>query len=198
MAKLSKDLQPTAAVALSGTYRKDIRQEALKYLGNASANGGKSLPPIATLVKQTGDASAGHKVFTSVCASCHQVGEEGVRFGPALSAIGNKLTKDALYVSILHPDAGIAFGYEGFIFNLKDGTKQAGIISSETEDAVEIFLPGGVKKKFNRSEISSRKQMENSMMPANLQLTMSQQDLVNLVEYLYAQKSAGAKEVASR
>jgi hypothetical protein len=40
--------------------------------------------------------------------------------------------------------------------------------------------------------------MENSMMPANLQLAMSKQDLVNLVEFLYAQKSAGAKEVVSR
>lgn len=196
--KLAKDLKPTAAVALSGTYRKDIRQEALKYLGNASANGGKALPPIAALAKQTGDATAGKKVFSSVCATCHQVGAEGVRFGPALSQIGNKLTKDALYVSILHPDAGIAFGYEGFVFTMKDGSKQAGIISSQTEDAIEIVLPGGVRKQFKNTEISSRKAMEASMMPANLQLAMSQQDLINLVEYLYAQKSAGAKEVARR
>jgi putative heme-binding domain-containing protein len=121
-----------------------------------------------------------------------------MRFGPALSQIGSKLTKDALYVAILHPDAGISFGYEGFVFNMKDGSKQAGIISSETEDAIEIVLPGGVRKQFKKSEISSRKAMENSMMPANLQLAMSQQDLVNLVEFLYAQKGAGAKEVASR
>jgi putative heme-binding domain-containing protein len=196
--KLGKDLEPTAAVALSGTYRKDIRQEALKYLGNASINGGQTLPAIAMLSKETGNATAGHKVFTSICATCHQVGAEGVQFGPALSQIGSKLTKDALYVAILHPDAGIAFGYEGFVFNMKDGNKQAGIISSETEDAVELVLPGGVRKQFKKSEINSRKAMENSMMPANLQLAMSKQDLVNLVEFLYAQKSAGAKEVVSR
>jgi putative membrane-bound dehydrogenase-like protein len=196
--KLGSDLKPTAAVALSGAYRKDIRQEALKYLSTASTNGGKALPTIAELAKQSGNATAGRKVFTSICATCHQVGEEGVRFGPALSAIGNKLTKDALYVAILHPDAGISFGYEGFIFTLKDGSKQAGIIASETEDAVELVMPGGVRKKLSKSQISSRKEMENSMMPANLQLAMSQQDLVNLVEFLYAQKNAGAKEVASR
>lgn len=196
--KLSKDLEPTAAVALSGTYRKDIRQEALKYLSTASANGGKALPTIAALAKQTGDATGGHRIFSTVCATCHQVGNEGVRFGPALSAIGNKLTKDALYVSILHPDAGIAFGYEGFIFSLKDGSKQAGIIASETEEAVEIVMPGGVKKKLAKAQISSRKEMESSMMPANLQLAMSQQDLINVVEFLYAQKGAGAKEVVRR
>ncbi|HUQ97604.1 MAG TPA: hypothetical protein VM010_08060, partial [Chitinophagaceae bacterium] len=135
---------------------------------------------------------------SSICATCHIAGEEGVRFGPPLSQIGSKLTKDALYVAILHPDAGISFGYEGYIFTMKDGSKQAGVIASETEDALELVMPGGVRKQFKKSEISSRKAMENSMMPSNLQLTMSQQDLINLVEFLYAQKSAGAKEVASR
>jgi putative heme-binding domain-containing protein len=193
--KLSKELEPTAAVALSGTYRKDIRQEALKYLSTVNTTGGKALPSIAVLAKQSGDAAAGKKVFSSVCATCHQIGQEGARFGPGLSQIGNKLTKEALYISILHPDAGISFGYEGFMFTLKDGSKQVGVIASETEDAIEIVLPGGVKKNYAKSEIASRKTMENSLMPANLQLAMSQQDLINLVEYLYAQKSAGAKEV---
>ena len=72
------------------------------------------------------------------------------------------------------------------------------IASLKAEDAVELVQPGGVRKKLSKSQISSRKEMENSMMPANLQLAMSQQDLVNLVEFLYAQKNAGAKEVASR
>ena len=48
----------------------------------------------------------GKKVFLQSCSVCHQVGSEGSSFGPALTQIGSKLTKDALYVSILHPDAG--------------------------------------------------------------------------------------------
>jgi putative heme-binding domain-containing protein len=198
--KISKELEPTAAVALSGTYRKDIRQEALKYLGTASASGGKQLAPINVLVKQTGNATAGRQVFSSVCATCHKVGNDGVRFGPDLSYIGGKLAKDAMYVAILHPDAGISFGYEGFIFDMKDGSKQAGIISSETEDVIELLQPGGVKKTLKKTDVASRKAMENSMMPGNLQMAMSQQDLVNLVEFLSAQKAGttAGKQVVSR
>lgn len=196
--KVTKELEPTAAVALAGTYRKDIRQKALTYLGTATVGGGKALPPIATLAKQSGDATAGAKIFSTVCTTCHQVSNEGARFGPALSAIGSKLTKEALYVAILHPDAGISFGYEGVVLTLKDGSKQAGIIASETAAVVEMNEPGGIRKSFNKADINSRKVMENSMMPANLQLAMSQQDLLNLVEFLYAQKGAGTKAVASR
>ena len=130
----------------------------------------------------------GSAIFMRTCSTCHQVAGQGVSFGPALTKIGNKLTKDALYVSIIHPDAGISFGYEGHIFALKDGNVVAGIISSETADAVEVNTPGGTKQKFAKSQIQSRKKMDNSMMPATLYQTLSQQELVNLVEYLFSLK----------
>ena len=123
------------------------------------------------------------------------MGNEGANFGPALSQIGSKLTKDALYVAIMHPDAGISFGYEGFVFKLKDGSSVGGIIASETEDALEIVIPGGVKKQYNKTEIVSRKALENSMMPPNLHQAMTQQELVSLVEFLYAQKGASKETV---
>ena len=194
--KLPKELEPTAAVTLSVAYRKDVRQQALQYI-SSTGTGGKPLPPINVLAKQSGDMAVGQQVFSKTCVTCHRIGNEGANFGPALSQIGSKLTKEALYVAILHPDAGISFGYEGYIFKLKDGSEVGGIISSETDDAVEVTIPGGVKKQLNKSEIASRKKMENSMMPSNLQQTMTPQELVSLVEYLYAQKGA-AKQIASR
>ena len=195
--QLSKELEPTAAVALSGAYRKDIRQEALKYISTASA-GGKALPPIQELAKQNGDAAAGKPVFLKTCATCHVVGNEGYNFGPALTQIGSKLPKEALYMAILHPDAGISFGYEGFVFKMKDGSTVAGVIASETEDAIEIVMPGGIKKRYEKAQMASRTAMENSMMPANLQQTMTQQELVNLVEYLHNLKSSANKEIVKK
>lgn len=185
--KLSKELQPVATVALSGNYRKDIRNEALKFT-SSSTSAGKPLPTIFELAKRNGTAANGQKVYLKTCALCHKIGNEGSNFGPALSQIGGKLTKEALYTAIIHPDAGISFGYEGHVFKLKNGTETAGIIASETEDAVEVVSPGGIKKQYKRSEIASRKEMENSMMPSNLHQTMSEQELVDLVEYLYSLK----------
>ncbi|HEX2535062.1 MAG TPA: PVC-type heme-binding CxxCH protein, partial [Chitinophagaceae bacterium] len=185
--QLPKELEPTAAVALGSTYRKDIRQEALKYLNTGAARSG-TLPPISDLAKRTGKAEAGRPVFQRSCATCHKVGGDGAAFGPALTLIGSKLTKEALYLAIIHPDAGISFGYEGVVFRMKDGSQMAGIISSETDDTVELLLPGGSKKQLDKREIQSRKRMENSMMPSGLQQSMTQQELVDLVEYLHAQK----------
>ncbi len=182
--KLPKELQATAAAGLSKTYRKEIRQEALKYLPVNNVNG-KPLPPINTLIALTGDPANGKQVFLKTCSTCHQVGAEGLAFGPALSQIGSKLTKDALYMAIIHPDNGISFGYEGYVFNMKDGNIVGGIISSETNDAIEIMSPGGSKKRYEKSQVASRKIMENSMMPSNLYQTITQQELVNLVEYLH-------------
>ena len=91
-------------------------------------------------------------------------------------------------MAILHPDAGISFGYEGYVFKLKDGSDVGGIIASETDDALEVTIPGGIKKQYNKTEIVSRRKMENSMMPANLHQTMTQRELVSLVEFLSAQK----------
>ncbi|HEU4903012.1 MAG TPA: PVC-type heme-binding CxxCH protein, partial [Flavisolibacter sp.] len=185
--RLPKELEPAAALTLSSSFRKDVRQEALKYISTANTNG-KPLPPISALVKQNGDVAVGKQVFAKTCVTCHQVGAEGANFGPALSQIGSKLTKDALYMAILHPDAGISFGYEGYVFKLKDGSDVGGIIASETDDALEVTIPGGIKKQYNKTEIVSRRKMENSMMPANLHQTMTQQELVSLVEFLSAQK----------
>jgi putative membrane-bound dehydrogenase-like protein len=186
--RLPKDLQPAAAAALSTTYRKDMRQEALKYLGGTKAKEG-SLPPISVLSQEKGDAALGKKVYSTFCASCHKAGNEGAAFGPALSQIGSKLPKEALYMAILHPDHGISFGYEGYVFNLKDGNTAAGIISSETKTEVEVVLPGGIKNRYPKNTIASRTQMKNSMMPSGLQGAMSKKELVSLVEYLASLKA---------
>ena len=57
-----------------------------------------------------------------------------------------KLSKDGLWEAILHPSAGISFGYEGWDLKMKDGTQYSGIISSKTETDIEIKMPGGLKK----------------------------------------------------
>jgi putative membrane-bound dehydrogenase-like protein len=191
-----EELKPTAVGVLAGAQRKNIRDEAAKFLKMPGTTEGKPLPLISQLVKQKGTAQLGERVFVQNCSSCHQVGKQGVNFGPALSQIGGKLSKEALYVSIIHPDAGISFGYEGYIFKMKDGSTVVGIIASQTADGVEIKMPGGVMTKYAKSDIVSKKQMESSLMPSNLQQAMTEQELVDLVEYLSTLKADANKQVA--
>ena len=187
--KLPKDLEQTAANVLVRAGRANIREAASLYLEVPTAEN-KPLPAIGQLVSLNGNVNSGKAMFVQSCNVCHRVNGEGTWFGPDLSEIGNKLTKEALYNAIIHPDAGISFGYEGFAVKLKDGSEVTGIIASETADKLDLRLPGGTINSYNKSEIVSKKKLDNSLMPAGLQQGMSQQELVDLVEYLSSLQKA--------
>lgn len=192
--KLPKELEPTAATVLSGVYRQSIREEAARHLKVADPKEGKPLAPIGNLAKRTGIVEHGSTISAQYCQSCHVVRGQGADFGPALSEIGDKLPKEAIYEAIIHPDAGISFGYEGYTLKMKDGSTVMGIIASETEDEITLKMPGGVSVKYDKSKIESRTKMENSMMPPNLHQGMTEQQLVDLVEYLYSMKAQKNKK----
>jgi len=59
-----------------------------------------------------------------------------------------------------------------------------GIVRSETNEEVVLGLPGGATQKFAKNDIKSREKLATSMMPSGLSQALTQEDLVNLVEYL--------------
>ena len=60
---------------------------------------------------------------TGTCIQCHQVNGLGKEVGPNLSEIGKKLTKQALFESILYPSAGISHNFETWVVG-DDGRKR--------------------------------------------------------------------------
>jgi len=183
--KLPKQLEPAASAALFAAWP-EIRDSAAKYLAPPPATtlDGKTLPPLTTLAARTGEAAAGRAVFERSCTACHVGGGTGTDFGPALTEIGDKLPKSGLLLAILDPSAGIGFGYEGWTVRTRDGQQLVGMITSETDDEVAMKLIGGIQRRVPKSTILDRKRMETSLMPQGLERTMSETDLVNLVEYL--------------
>lgn len=188
--KLRKELQSAAAKTLAGAYRQGIRDEAAIYLNIAVPKTGKSLAPVSKLIERKGIIENGKVISEQYCQSCHVVKGQGSDFGPALSQIGDKLPKEAIYESILHPDAGISFGFEGYNVKMKDGTTATGIIMSETNDEIILKLPGGVSASYEKSKMVSKTMMEASMMPSNLHQVMTEKDLIDLVEYLSSLKKS--------
>ncbi|SOD96298.1 PVC-type heme-binding CxxCH protein [Spirosoma fluviale] len=182
------DFKKAAVQGVSNDWRKSIRQQAASFLDGGQSAEGKKLPNIQELIAMNGDAARGVSVFKNNCNICHQVNGEGMDFGPKLSEIGAKLPKEGQYLAILHPDAGISFGYEGWEVKFKDGSSMAGIVSSKTETDLQMKFPGGVVQNYKMADVVSMKQMENSMMPSGLQEAMSTKDLVDLVEYLASLK----------
>ncbi|MEZ6111521.1 MAG: c-type cytochrome [Pirellulaceae bacterium] len=128
---------------------------------------------------------------TATCGKCHKVRDEGKEVGPELSEIGSKLSRDALYVAILDPSAGISHNYETYTVLLDNGTVVTGLMVSETDEAVTIKTAEAILRTFKQDEIEEMIKQKVSLMPSNLQQTMSVQDLVDVVEYLTTLKKAG-------
>ena len=189
--RLPEALEPLAANRLFSAYREGVKEEAAKYLDRPAPANDTELPPIAEMVTRRGDPAQGEVVYNQLCSTCHVVNGEGIDFGPALSEIGDKLPKEALYTSIIHPSEGISFGYEGYLIKLKDGSQAVGYIASETEDAIELRMAGGLTNRYEKSEIESRTQLDASLMPEGLHQAMTEQDLVDLVQYLTTLQEEG-------
>lgn len=181
---LPPDLRDSAALILSHSNREEMRKAGALYLPLAIAGVVNTIEPIDKLVKLSGDTASGRTVFMTYCMVCHQVNHTGIDFGPDLSEIGAKLSRDGLYTAILHPSAGISFGYEGYIFKLKNGNQLLGYVQSRTEDEITIKMIGGQTETHKKSEILKQQDYGKSLMTEGLPGAMGQQKFVDLVTWL--------------
>jgi putative heme-binding domain-containing protein len=188
---LPEKLKFVAAAELNAARWPEIKNNAAKILPLPAGQNSQPLPPVSELIKRQGNVAKGAEIFrreTTGCIKCHQVRGDGRELGPALSEIGTKLSKEALYESILDPSAGISFGFEAWQVQLKSGDEAYGIKASDTPDEIAIKDTNGIITRHKRSQIASMQQMKTSIMPAGLQQTITTQELVDLVEYLFSLK----------
>jgi putative heme-binding domain-containing protein len=188
--KVPTQFKNIALANLSGVWNTDVRIKARKLLNQNPENPASKFAPVAVLQGKSGDIAKGKELYSMYCALCHQARGEGQNFGPSLDEIGSKLAKDALYSSILYPSSGINFGYEGWRISLKDKSEAIGIIDSRTDIEIVLRLAGGIKRTIKMNDIAKLEQMTESLMPDGLYRAMSEDDLVNLVEYLGSLKVA--------
>ena len=184
--KLTGPLAQAAAAAISACPWGDVRQAAADVLPLPKARGGKSLPPVAELVKQRGDPARGREVFAGAgtCAKCHVVNGEGKAVGPDLSGIGGKLPAVALYESILAPSAAISHAYETWTAVTDDGRSSSGLLISKTDEATVLRGADGIDVSLATAEIEEFVRQPISLMPADLAAVLSERELVDLVAWL--------------
>jgi putative heme-binding domain-containing protein len=190
---LPEDLRLTASTELNSVRWEPLRTEAAQLLPLPKSQNAHALPPISQLIQLKGDPQKGAVVFrreTVGCFKCHQVNGEGIDFGPNLSEIGAKLAKEAVYESILDPSAGIAFGYEAWQLETKNGDEALGLVVSDTAEEISLKTIGGIVTRYKKSELKTRTKQKLSIMPGGLEQTMSSDDLIDLVEYVSSLKKA--------
>ncbi len=184
--RLPADSQLLAGGLLGQSTDESIRNEAAKCLPSITQKDSKPLAPIDKLSSMRGSVDNGVAIFRGVgtCANCHIVNEFGKSVGPDLSEIGSKLSREAMYTSILAPSAGISHNYETYSLLTTGGQVFSGLLISETPDEVTIRTVDAIDRKFKQGDIEVLKKADKSIMPDNLHHTMDQQGLVDVVEYL--------------
>lgn len=188
--KIDKRFIPAAVKGVSKAWRKQVSKEAQSYLPNAPATVATTnkMPEISEMVNMKGDLMKGSELFKTFCGICHQVKNEGIDFGPKLTAIGSKLSKEGQYLAILNPDAGINFGYEGWKVQTKNGSTYIGIITSTTDKELVLKMAGSTIQSIRVKDIVSKTQMPNSLMPSGFNETLNKEELADVVEYLMSLK----------
>ena len=84
----------------------------------------------------------------------------------------------------MKPEAGISFGYEGYLITLTDQSKLTGLILSRTASEITVKQIGGIITVYTTDQIQSIDNLDTSLMTPNLHSVMDQKELVDLVSYL--------------
>ena len=190
--QFDESLAPALSAALYSSTFEDVRVAAAKLFPLPPGKDSKPLPSLGELAQMKGNIGNGQKLFatTGKCNTCHIVNGEGKEVGPNLSEIGAKLSRQALFESIIFPSAGISHNYESWTIVLHNGTTQTGIIISE--DAEKLSLKGNdaIVRTFPVKEIDERTKQKISLMPADLAKIISTEEMADIVEYLTTLKKA--------
>ena len=175
--KLDAELFSAAAFHLNASSDKNIREAAAKLFPLPPIKGGKPLPPITQLVNAKGDIARGAKAFATVgqCANCHVVNKQGKEVGPNLSEIGGKLSRQALFESVLFPSAGVSHNYETYSLALASGIVVKGVLVSKTDTSITIKTEDAITRVYKLDEVEEVAKSKLSIMPADLQKILTPQ-----------------------
>lgn len=140
-------------------------------------------------VNDQGNAAVGRLVFEliqSQCQSCHRIDGWGGTYGPNLSGIGSSKSKTQMANAVLQPSREISPEWQGWFVVDQQGVKHLGRQIDVNSTFTELLNQAG---EFDRYENPrSFGVLEESLMPAGLQYTMTPEEFNHLIAYLASLK----------
>ena len=133
----------------------------------------------------SGEVTKGQLIYVKSCANCHRRGSLGQDVAPNLATViehGN----EKLLTNIFDPNADIQPGYQAYTVLLDSGEILAGLLFSETANSITIKQANGLTRTISRDEIERLQNSNVSLMPEGLELTLTQQDVADLLAFLHS------------
>ena len=185
---LPAELRTVAAGMVHASRVATVRERAAAILPAPASRNNRKIVRARAIVEAVGDVERGRAVFNrkdgADCAKCHSLepGEEPV--GPSLAAIGSKYAKEGLFDSILNPSAGIAPEYYSWVLETTTYGLVTGVLAEDSGERVVVRTETGDEIRLEPSEILERRQSRLSIMPEDLINAMTEQELIDLLEFL--------------
>lgn len=141
---------------------------------------------LAEEVKKQGNVENGKKVFHRAelaCLTCHRVGDEGGKIGPALDAIGSAQPLEFIIGTIIEPQREVKEGFETVRITTKKNEEWIGVIVAGNDSELVLRDPTGAEHTVAQADIAKR-EFIGSLMPAGLTDNLPPEDLRDLFAYL--------------
>lgn len=141
------------------------------------------LERLMPLTKKSGDVALGKAVFAKQCSKCHMHSGEGKKIGPDLTGMAVH-PKAELLKHLIAPSSSVEGNYRLYNVVTLEGRILSGLLASESKTAIELFDVEGKKHVVLREDIDELVASPKSLMPDGFEKQISQEDIVNLLEFL--------------
>jgi len=176
---------------LTALKNEEVNRHVSATWGRVSQSPADKASRIATMEKTFNEAplwayseEAGREHFQKLCASCHRIGNDGVRLGPELTGAGKNGARYFLD-NIIDPDAVIGADYQMSIIETRKGEVLAGLVTGESSSAVTLRNPSG-ESVIPKAEIAKRELSPKSLMPEGLLESLGDRERLELLKFLTA------------
>jgi putative membrane-bound dehydrogenase-like protein len=193
--QLGDDLTADLARLLRNSPYPDLRNQALIAFPPPGKLDPKRLPSLYALLARKGKVERGRQLMSASlksdlqCLKCHAIHGVGGAVGPDLSVIGKKASRENLLESILYPSKAIADQYVTWVVETKGGLSISGLLVEDVPGHVVLRDANAKDHKIDRGQIDTKVKSPVSLMPDNLVGTVSEDDLLDVVDYLHSLKT---------
>lgn len=130
----------------------------------------------------------GRQVFHQAgCIKCHQIGNEGRKFGPEMADAVKRHRGSQLLKQILEPSAEINKQYQTWLVVKADGQIITGMKHAEDADSLTLLpnpLVPTMTVRIDRAEIEELVPSKQSTMPNGLLMTFTKDEILDLLAFI--------------
>ena len=133
---------------------------------------------------ELGDPVAGRALYDKACATCHKLFDHGGDLGPELTGSGRK-NVDYILQNVVDPSATMSEAYRMSVVETMDGDVLSGLVVERSSTVIEVRNPE-TSRLLKRSDVDLISPLDQSLMPDGLLDPFSEQQVRDLVAYLFS------------